>query len=308
MVDVDEVAENIYMIDDQLYSIPKSGSVYFLNEAKKVLVDAGPATSAKVVLDGIRQVGFGPEEVDYIIITHIHLDHGGGVGTLLRDMPQTQVVVHHRAAKHLVNPARLISSVIEAQGEEAMVRNGEVVPVEEHRVKSVYDGDTIELSSKQVLMIMETPGHAPHELCIYENRNGGVFVGDAVGHHVAGTDIMVPITPPPSFDLELYIETLKRLMKLNATRIYFAHFGVSTRVQEKLELAVNKLKARNDIIDRAMQENDLDNAAARVVAHVCAELKSVKREMRSVYDYWVGVDVPMSASEHVRYYTRKHGI
>ena len=88
MVDVDEVAENIYMIDDQLYSIPRSGSVYFLNEEKKALVDTGPTTSAKVVLDGIRQIGFSPGDVAYIIITHIHLDHGGGAGTLLKEMPQ----------------------------------------------------------------------------------------------------------------------------------------------------------------------------------------------------------------------------
>ncbi|GAI19640.1 unnamed protein product, partial [marine sediment metagenome] len=113
--EVSKVSENIYMIDDQLYSIPKYGSVYLINEDKKALIDSGPTTSANSVLDGIKAVGVRPEDIDYIIVTHIHLDHSGGVGVLLRDMPQAQVFVHYKGARHLVNPAKLISSMIADQ-------------------------------------------------------------------------------------------------------------------------------------------------------------------------------------------------
>ena len=97
MVDIKEVAENIILIDNQLYSIPKWGSVYLINEEKKALVDTGPATSVNTVLEGIEKAGVAPGEINYIIITHIHLDHAGGAGELIKHMPQAQVIVHDKA-------------------------------------------------------------------------------------------------------------------------------------------------------------------------------------------------------------------
>ena len=305
MANVAEVAENIYMIDDQLYSVPKYGSVYFLDEDKKTLVDTGPATSSEIVIEGIKQIGNKPADVAYLIITHIHLDHSGGAGTLLKNMPKAQVIIHNRAAKHVINPGRLVHSVIEAQGEEAMIRNGEVVPVDECRVKPAHNGDTITLSDRQLLTLLETPGHAPHELCIHESRNNGVFVGDAVAHHVAGTDILVPVTPPPSFDLELYIDSLNKLMKLNASRLYFAHFGVSDQVEEKIKLAISELRTREEIIAEAARESNIDRAAEMVIDHACAVLQPIKKDMKAVYNHWAEVDIPLSARGHVSYYKKK---
>jgi glyoxylase-like metal-dependent hydrolase (beta-lactamase superfamily II) len=302
------VASNVYLIDDLLYSIAGLGSVYLLVEKKIALVDTGPATSAPCVLEAIEKIGISPEEVDYIIVTHIHLDHGGGVGVLLKNMPRAKVVVHHRAVRHIVDPSKLISSAVEAQGQEVMVRNGDMLPVPEDRAIPAHDLDTIWLDDKQVLTLLECPGHAPHQICISESRNGGIFVGDAVGHCVEGTDVMVPITPPPSFDLELYVNTLNRIKKLNASRIYFSHFGPSDLVQEKLDAAVHKLQKRNAVIDKAFSENKLDLAAERIVSQVCAELTFVKREMRSVYDYWAAVDIPMSAAEHVKYFRKANSV
>ena len=167
MVDINKVAENIYMIDAQLFSIPRWGSVYLIDEEKKALIDTGPTTSVKAVLDGIRSAGVKPEDIDYLIATHIHLDHAGGTGVIIKDMPKAQVIVHHRGARHLVNPAKLIRSVMATQGEEVMLKYGEVVPIEEERVKPVYDGDMLKLSDRQLLRFIDAPGHAPHELCIY---------------------------------------------------------------------------------------------------------------------------------------------
>ncbi len=302
MVNVVEAAENIYMIDDQLYSIPQAGSVFFLDEDKKALVDTGPATSAETVIEGIKRVGSKPEDISYIIVTHIHLDHSGGVGRLLKSMPKAIVVVHDRAVKHIVNPDRLVKSALEAQGEEWMIMNGEVIPVDMHKVKPAYDGDKITLSEKQVLTLIETPGHAPHELSIYESRNGGVFVGDAVAHHVAGTDISVPITPPPSFDFEQYICSLNKLMKLSAQRLYFAHFGVSDKVEEKINLAINELKIRDEIIANATRANKTDVAAEMVIAHILDVLNPISTTMKELFNYWMNFDVPMSARAHVKYH------
>jgi glyoxylase-like metal-dependent hydrolase (beta-lactamase superfamily II) len=305
---VRQVAKNVYSIDDQLYSIAGLGSVYLLIEEKIALIDSGPTTSAEAVLQGIREIGVRPEEVSYIVITHIHLDHSGGVGVLLKEMPGARVVVHHKALKHIINPARLISSAVQAQGQEVMVRNGAVLPVEEGRTMAVHDLDVLGLGDEQVLSFREAPGHAPHHLCIYESRNRGVFVGDAVGHQVEGTDIMVPITPPPGFDLELYLKTLEGLGQLEASRIYFAHSGVSDQVQEKLGTAAKKLDERQALIEQFCAENNLGIAAERIVDHICDEIVSLKKNLLPIYNYWASVDIPMSAAEHVRYYRKTHSL
>jgi glyoxylase-like metal-dependent hydrolase (beta-lactamase superfamily II) len=308
MVDTKKSAENVYMIDDDLYSVPGTGSVFFLTEEKKALVDTGPASSAGVVLEGIRQIGFQPEDVDYLIITHIHLDHGGGAGTLLKEMPRAKVTAHYKGIKHLLDPSKLMSSAYQALGTIPFDRNGEVLAIAEERLMPVYDGDTLKLGDEQTLTFLETPGHAPHELCIYESRNRGIFVGDGVGHFIEGTDIMVPITPPPKFDQELYIQSLYRMMKLNAARIYFAHSGSSDQVMKRLEDAVRKLREREAIIKKADAEHRLDEAAERIIKHICAELEFLKKDRSPIYDYWANVDIPMSAHEHVRYYRNKNGL
>ncbi len=304
MVDINEVAENIYMIDDQLYSIPKWGSVYLLNEERKTLIESGPAASANIVLEGINKVGVRPQDIAYIVVTHIHLDHAGGAGLLLKDMPQAQVVVHYKGARHLVNPARLVSSVIAVQGEEIMMRVGEVVPIEANRIQEIHDGDTIELGDKQVLKFIDTPGHAPHELCIYESRNGGLFTGDAVGMYVAEGEVLQPLSPPPDFDLELYINTLERLMRLNATTIYFSHFGISNKVPQNLQLAIDKLRIWDDIVEKAARENALGSAAERMIAQACVELEPV-RGKKSLYEYLTRQAMPLSAAGFMKNYQER---
>lgn len=307
MVDIKEVAENIYVIDDQLYSNPEFGSVYLINEEKKALIDTGPATSASVVLDGIKRAGVRSEDIDYIIVTHIHLDHAGGAGVIIKGMPHAQVLVHHRGARHLMNPARLVSSTIEVQGEETMVKHGEVVPIEAERVKPVYEGDVLKLSEKQDLRFIDAPGHAPHELCIYESRNSGLFVGDAAGMSVAENEILLLDTPPPSFDAELCINTLERLIKLKATMIYFAHFGVSDKVQENLRLAIDKLQVWDDMITEAVKEGGLEAAVERMMAQVCAELEPI-RKVEPLYKYMTEVATPLSIAGYLKYYQKKHGV
>ena len=308
MADIQKVGDNIYAIDDNLYQIPRSGSVYFLAEEKKALIDTGPGTSANVVLEGIRQLGFRPDEVDYLVITHIHLDHAGGAGTLLKEMPRARVVVHPRAVKHLIDPSRLLESSVAAQGPEVLARNGEVLAIDAQRLAPVTDGAVVRLGRGQDLTIIHAPGHASHEICVLESRNRGLFAGDAVGHYLAGTNIMVPVTPPSSFDLELYLQTLARLMQLEASRIYFAHSDTSEDVRARLEAAAEELRARDSIIAQTASEGRLDTAAEKVIAHICAGLERIKKEMPLVYDYWTQVDIPMSATEHVRHFRKKHGM
>ena len=300
MVDIKEVGENIYRIDDQLYSIPQWGSVYLLNEQKKAIVDTGPTTSAEAVLEGIGELGVDAGEIDYLIASHIHLDHAGGAGRLLRDMPRASVVVHHRAARHLVTPDRLVRSVAEAQGEAMMAKMGEVVPVDVDRVHPVAENDRIELSAGQELSFMETPGHAPHELCIRESRNNGLFSGDAIGVSVAGNSVLLPVTPPPSFDLTLYLATLERLARLDVSRIYYSHFGATDSVGEDLRRAADLLQAWNGLVLRTIDEDGLDNAAEKLRQSMSAGLEPV-RPMELLHKYLIEQLVPMNVAGYMKY-------
>jgi len=302
MVDIKETAENIYLIDNQLYSIPKLGSVYLVNEEKKALIDTGPTTSVKVALEGIRKTGIRPEDINYIIVTHIHLDHAGGAGVLLKEMPQAQVIVHRRGARHMVDPAKLVSSVIATQGKKAMEREGEVVPVAESRVTPVDDGYTLELSERQTLKFIDAPGHAPHELCIYESQSGGLFLGDAIGMMLADKETLLPVAPPPGFDAELYLNTLERLKKLGATTLYFAHFGGSNEVEEIIQLAQDKVKAWGDIVAKAISENGYADAARKLKARICQDLEPIRKSNETKYKFLLDTIVPLNVAGYMKYY------
>ncbi len=301
MLDIHEVAENIYLIDNQIFSIPKFGGVYLLNEDKKALIDTGPGTSASTVLDGIKKIGVRPEDIAYVIITHIHLDHAGGAGVLLKEMPRAQVLVHYRGAPHLINPGRLVNSVVAVQGKEVMAKYGEVLPIETHRVQAIHEGDTIRLSEKQILKFLDTPGHAPHELCIYETRHGGLFVGDAVAVSLEEHVILLPFHPPPHFNLELCHKTLERLAKLAPTKLYYSHFGVSHRVQEDLRIAGEKLQVWDDIVVEAVRDGAFDDVSRRLVAQACAELEPMK-VAEPLYEYLIKAHIPVCAAGHIKYY------
>jgi glyoxylase-like metal-dependent hydrolase (beta-lactamase superfamily II) len=304
LADVSEVAARVYMIDERLYSLPQWGSVFLLDEDKKALIDSGPSTSSRYVLDGIRAAGVRPADIDYIIVTHVHLDHSGAAGGLLEEMPRAQVVVHHKGARHLTDPRRLLASTIEAQGAAADARLGEVRPVDPARVQAVREGDTITLSDKQVLKFMETPGHAPHELCIYESRNRGVFTGDAVALNLAGGEVFLPYHPPPAFDLEKCLATLRRLQALQAGIIYYAHFGFSTAVERDLDLAVEKLLGWHRIATEALAQGDSVGLDGRFIAQALTELGPL-RGTPALYDYMADIDLALVAAGHAKYYREK---
>jgi len=307
MVDVREVAENIFMIDDQLCSMPKLGSVYLLNEEKKALVDSGPPSSASLVVDGIRKVGVRPDDINYIIVTHVHLDHAGGAAVLIKDMPQAQVVAHHKGAKHLVKLTELMESTIRTQGTRIVEQYGEVVPVKPERIQAVHDNDTIKLSEGQVLDFIDAPGHALHELCIYERRNGGIFVGDAIGLYLADGEVLLPCHPPPSFDVEVCINTIKILMTLNASRLYFAHFGVSNKVQEILQLAIDDILSYAGMVAEAARENSLDVVAEMLTAQIMAKLEPIKKTP-TFYKLVVEDLLPWGVAGFINYYRKKANI
>jgi len=296
-----KVAENIYLIDAQMYSIPNFTSVYLIAEEKMALVESGPLTSAESILDGIRQLGFDPRDIAYIIVTHIHLDHAGGAGALLEHMPQAKVLVHDRGARHLVDPSRLVKSVEQAWGEEEMKRQGMILPIEPQRVCPLKDGDVIELSQGQKLSIIHAPGHAKHEICIYESRNRGLFTGDAVGIYFPDNEILIPTTPPPDFDLSASISTIERLMELPIEMLLFSHFGVTKNVKETLYAAIRELESWGEVVWKARE--DFEEAVGKLRDQASSELAAVMGN-KSLHEYIIDDFVPLCAAGYMNYYQK----
>ena len=304
MVDIPEVAENIYLIDNQVYSMPRSGSVYLINEERKALVEVGPPSSVNTVLEGVRAVGIRPEDIEYIVVTHIHLDHAGGAGVLLEHAPKARVVVHHKGVKHLVNPQKLIDGTRQVQGERFWAKVGQVVAVPSDRLQAVRDGDTIELSDRQTLRFIDAPGHAPHQICIFETRSGGLFSGEAAGSLLADQRILLPFNSPPTFDLEQFVNTIKRLMKLNASALYYSHFGATSVVQENLKITMERALAWDDIVTKAMSENGLDGVVEKMAALFHNEIE-VAKEVKPLYEF-VTNNIPICAAAYIKYHQDKH--
>lgn len=301
MADIKEVGENIYLIDNDLYTVPGLGAVYLVNEEKKALIDIGPSTSVKAVLSGLQQAGVAPEEIDYIIITHVHLDHGGGAGLALQYLPRAKVIVHHKGVWHMANPARLVRGMREAQGEAYVRKCGETIPVPPERIQAVGEGDTLELSRQQVLKFMDAPGHAPHQIAILETRNGGVFTGEAAGSLMGDGKILFPFVNVP-FDLSQFISTLQRLMHMKPAMLYYAHFGAANSVQHNLELALKRILTWDEIATRGIKENDTDRIADKMMAECRAEIDEVRR--MPVYDF-IAMNIPVCAAAFRQYYQDK---
>jgi glyoxylase-like metal-dependent hydrolase (beta-lactamase superfamily II) len=305
MVEAYGVAPNIYLIDAQMYSIPKFTSVYLIAEEKMALIETASAASAGIILDGIRQLGFDPKEISYIIVTHIHLDHAGGAGVLLKDMPQAKVIVHERGAKHLIDPSRLINSARSALGEEAVAMYGLPVPIDQSRVLPVKGGEVIELSKKQKLKIIHAPGHAPYHVCIYEDRNKGLFTGDAVGMYYPDGEILTITTPLPDFALDTCIDTINMLMSLSPQILFFSHFGTTKKVRQTLQQGIDELNTCGDIIFNAMKQNaPFESIVEKLSPHFSEKLKAVREKAPTYYQCIVEF-IPACVMGYINYYQKK---
>lgn len=295
MVDIKEVAPNIFQIDDEVCAVPGLGAVYLVNEERKALVDSGPSSSAATITGAIRKLGVRPEAIDYIIATHVHLDHAGGVGTLLESMPRAKVVVHQRGAKHLENPEKLVASATIAQGIDIINRYGKMVPVAPSWLLPVSQGDTILLSDAQVLKIIDAPGHAPHELCIGESH-GGVFTGDALGLYFEnnGRHTVIQVHPPPSLDIEVCLETVDKIKKARPERLYFAHFGTASNASEVLDEITRQLRDYLKLAQDAISTGRLGGLEKVLKERITRELEPLKGRLalyQFVWDYLVSAFV-----------------
>ncbi len=222
MTTVQKILPDLFLVDVDHFGEPGLGGAYILVADDEVaLFDSGTSRAKDRILQALSELGFLPDHVRWIFLTHVHLDHAGGAGALFPQLPQATVVVHPRGAKHLVDPSKLVASTKEATG--ARFRfYGEVFPIPEGRLRPAADGETFALGPLRV-QALDAPGHAPHHLCFFIPKEGLLFTGDAAGLYLKGR--LLPTTVPPSFDLPASLATLEKLEALKPSLLLFTHFG-----------------------------------------------------------------------------------
>lgn len=194
---------------------------YLIRGEKKALVDIGPRAAVKGVLASLSEAGLHPEEIDYIILTHIHIDHCGGTGTALKSLKNARVLVHPRGRSHLIDPTALWNASLETSGEQA-IKYGQIEPVPEEKILVAEDGMKLDLGKGLVLELYMTPGHAAHHLSVFERTNGVLLAGDSAGLYTNG---VLRLTSPPPFRLADYLTSLDRMIALQPKLLGYAHYG-----------------------------------------------------------------------------------
>jgi glyoxylase-like metal-dependent hydrolase (beta-lactamase superfamily II) len=255
-------APGIVGVDTRIAGRDRLTSAYLLEGEEPALVETGPTTSVEAVDGALRALGLGPEDLAHVVVTHIHLDHAGGVGTLAKRYPKATIWVHERGAPHLAEPERLVSSVARVYGEERMRSLfGPVEPSPPDRLRAISGGDRVRLGSRS-LEVLYTPGHASHHVALIDSASGALFTGDALGIHLPDARVLRPVTPPPDIDVEASVESIERIRDRAGSVLLFSHFGPVGDVGELCELAVKRLRKWAGIVRDAMEETeDLDRIA-----------------------------------------------
>ena len=242
-------------IDPLMHDKPHQLSCYFLPGPRPTLVEPGPESCLDRVVAALHERGVGADDLANIVVTHVHLDHGGGAGRLAQHFPKATVFVHTEGARHLHSPERLWNSATRIYGEERMEELwGSMTPVPEDRLMAVDEGDRIDLGGGRFLDVLYTPGHAKHLMCLVDSATGGVFVGDAVGITLPGSHLVRPTVPPPDIDPDLLISQLGRLAERGVTSINFAHFGIDPDVRPMLDQAERRVRRWDEIVAAAVDE------------------------------------------------------
>lgn len=226
--------ERIHLIDGYDLGIPERTGTYVIKEEQITIIETGPSPSVAHVKKGLEKLGIPLEEIRYIIVTHVHLDHAGGAGLLLQDCPNAKVVVHTKGARHLSDPKRLIAGAKAVYAHRFSGLFEPIVPIPEDRLLALGESDQLKIGPLCTLEFLDTPGHANHHFSIYDPVSHGVFAGDAVGIRYEqladeGIDLFLPSTSPNQFDPKAMGQTIERLRAMELGAIYFGHFGMTIK-------------------------------------------------------------------------------
>lgn len=262
---IDSLGDEVYAIDTQMAGHAGITSSYLIRGSRPCLIETGTALSAPVVIDALAKLGIGPDDLATVVVTHIHLDHAGGVGDIAAAYPHAQVVVHEKGARHLADPTKLVASAQRVFGPDMDRMFGPLIATPTERLVTLGEEGFVDLGDGRRLDAFHNPGHASHHVALVDSQTGDLYTGDAAGVFVPDTAEVRPATPPPDFDLGLALDSLSRMRDAKPARLLFSHFGPVTDVELVFEQSEEELRYWVEQVSQAYHAGmDLEHAIAMV--------------------------------------------
>lgn len=265
---------------DSGYHRPNMAACYLVeSDASVAIVETGTNDSVPRLLKALEGRGWSPEDVRYVIVTHVHLDHAGGAGSLMAACPNATFLVHPRGARHMIDPSRLEASVRQVYGDEVFDRDyGTLIPIPEERTRIMENGETATLDGRK-LRFADTPGHARHHFCVWDEATRGWFTGDTFGLSYRELDtergaFIFPTTTPIQFDPGALKASIELLMERSPACMYLTHFG---RVKETPRLAGELLQRVDELVAIAEHYSDAEHRGKVIAAAMLDGLEDAAR-------------------------------
>jgi glyoxylase-like metal-dependent hydrolase (beta-lactamase superfamily II) len=223
------------------------------------LVDPGPSTSLDNLRQELQRKGFTVADVRQLLLTHIHLDHAGAAGSLVRENPAIDVFVHERGAPHMANPERLLQSAGRLYGQDMGPLWGEFLPVPAERLRALKGGEVISAGGRE-LQVAYTPGHASHHVAYFDRSSSVAFVGDTAGIRRVGGAYVMPPTPPPDIDLDGWRESEARILAWDPDTLFLTHFGPFHGARLQFQQLRDNIEDWSRIVRRLIADDSLDDS------------------------------------------------
>ena len=303
---METIAPGIRQLDTLLGGWDQVTAGFLVDGDQPALVETGARSSVAAVRSALAGAGLGPADLRWLVLTHIHLDHAGGVGDLAAAFPHATVVVHERGARHVVDPSRLIASAARVYGPLLDSLYGTMAPVPAERVVAAGDGHRVDLGGGRALVMVDSPGHALHHHAVLDEHTGTLMVGDAVGVRLPGIGVLQPAVPPPEFDLEAATASLHRFAALRPERVVLSHYGPVADPLATLDEAEGLLSRWVAVAERVLAADagaGIEEIAAALQAEVGLDAEGVAPALRERAQTLNGIH-SNSAGIH-RYLTRR---
>lgn len=254
------VDNHITAIDHELMGVPGAGVSYIVRGEDIALIETGTSLTVPFTLAGIDHLEIPRDAIRHIICTHIHMDHAGGAGYLSEALPNANVYIHSMTSEHLVDPSRLMSSVRRAVGEVTWPLHGDVRPLPPEKLRPA-ENLRLDLGQDVILEALLTPGHSPDHVAFWDRKSGGMFIGDATSLAMPYYHLDLPVTPPPTYDLEQHLATVAMLRTQEISRFYVTHTGPCDDVTYLLNFTEERLHALSEIVQQAIDNGEEDTFA-----------------------------------------------
>jgi glyoxylase-like metal-dependent hydrolase (beta-lactamase superfamily II) len=269
------------------------------------LIDPGPSSCLQTLELGLNGHGLRFDDVTDILLTHIHLDHAGSTGTLVRRHPRIRVHVHERGATHLIDPEKLLASATRLYGADMDRLFGAFAAVPASNIIALSGGERLEAGGR-TFEVAHTPGHASHHVSYFDRESGLAFVGDVAGMRIDGGYVLPP-TPPPDIDLELWASSVARLERWSPDTMFLTHFGPAAPVRPHLQALLDNLRNMADVVKALLREPGTDEErTARFAGHVQRELSRQMAESQ-VASYKASAPFDLLWLGLARYWRKREG-